>query len=188
MTQGEGSLKTDIICVWSFPALICAQLAQSRKRLCADRSYRSIDRTCLTGQKTLVSHLHLLVDLPLYGVRRFSAAFIFRRSPFLHLWHSPASGWIRSGSLLRVCRRVLQRSNWEWKLSLSVTAAVIPYVSVPHLGLHTIRVHWTCVHSSAGGSATEQSPLSPLQHRQTPAGNGVTASRSDFQSIVMMTT
>lgn len=42
-----------------------------------------------------ISHLHLLVDLPLYRVRRFPAAFIFRRSAFFHLWHSPGSGWIR---------------------------------------------------------------------------------------------
>lgn len=53
------------------------------------------------------SHLHLLVDLPLYGVRGFPAAFIFRWSPFLHLWHSPGlagsdpdQGWVSAGVVL----------------------------------------------------------------------------------------
>lgn len=51
-------------------------------------------------------HLHLLIDFPLYRVRRFPAAFIFRRSAFFHFWHSPGSGWIRPGSPLRVSRGV----------------------------------------------------------------------------------
>lgn len=174
--------------MWLFPALICAQLAQSRKTLCAYRSYRSIRITRLTGQKAWISHLHLLVDLPLYGVRRFSAAFIFRWSPFLHLWHSPGSGWIRSGSLLRV----------SWRVSL-VEQLRVKAVTPGDSGCHSVRLSpssGASHHSSplnmralqAGGSAAEQSPLSPLQHCQASAGNKDTTSGWDFQSGILMTT
>lgn len=102
---------------------------------------RSIAR--LTGYNFFISHLHLLVDLPLYGVRRFSAAFIFRWSAFLHLWHSPGSGWIRSGSLLRVSRRVFRgaaesescHSRWQ-RLSFRTAPSLIwgfaPFESTEH--------------------------------------------------------
>lgn len=42
--------------------------------------------------------LHLLVDLPLHGVRGFPTAFVFRWPAFLHLWHSPGLVWILLGS------------------------------------------------------------------------------------------
>ena len=90
-------------------------------------------------RKPFISHLHLLVDLPLHGVRRFPAAFIFRWSPLLHLWHSPGSVRIRSGPPL--AGGFSQWSGREGELSLPLTAPVIPRLCVPHLEPHTIGVH-----------------------------------------------
>lgn len=97
-------------------------------------------------------YLHLLVDLPLHGVRRFSAAFVFRRSPLLHLWHSPASLWAGPESPdLRFCASAREgcvisgaaesescHSLWQ-RLSFRPSQSLIWW-------LRTIRVsHWTCV-------------------------------------------
>lgn len=148
-------------------ALICAHFGQTTKTSSALKSSVDPRNTSPTFLPSLshesVTYLHLLVDLPLHGVRRFSAAFVFWRSPFLHLWHSPASlDGSESDHRLRVglWRLRDQWRGWEWKLSLPLTAAVIPSVPIPHLvaSHHPCPAERACA-LQAGDSADEQSAL-----------------------------
>lgn len=134
------------------------------------------------------SHLHLLVDLPLYGVRRFPAAFIFRWSPFLHLWHSPGSGWIRSGSVsprvqpevslflfaerLRVKAVTPGDSGCHSRPSESLIWGFTPYESTEHACAPGWRLRCRTI--------SALSPPTP----STPGGGDNTASGGDFQSKV----
>lgn len=107
------------------------------------------------------SHLHLLVDLSLHGVRWFPAAFIFWGSALLHLWHSPPLAGSRTDECrpsagaeltesLRVEVVTLGDSGCHSRTSESVIQSFAPFES----GEHACRLR-------AAHSAAEQSPLFP---------------------------
>lgn len=85
-------IKNKHVRVRLIPAQICAPptLPQRVKVITGSKNKRKPWSEC---EKQTKSHLHLLVDLPLHGVCGFPAAFIFRWSPLLHLWHSPGLAW-----------------------------------------------------------------------------------------------
>lgn len=132
------------------------------------------------------SHLHLLVDLPLYGVRRFPAAFIFRWSSFLHLWHSPGSGWIRSGSVsLRVQPEEFLFLFAEWLRGKAVTPGDSGCHSRPSESLiWGFPPYESTEHACAPGWRLRRRTISALSPPtpSTPGGDDNTASGDNFQS------
>lgn len=157
-TQGAHSLTTDSVCVWLFPALICAQLTRSRKTLCEYRSCRSVNNTphwikshLSEAHKLTLTFISWLISLFTgcagFLLRLFSGGLPFSISGIVLVLagSDPDQCWFVSS-----CQRVFFlfsgvgqsescHSRWQ-RLSF-------PDVWVPHLGLHTIRVHWTCVRS-----------------------------------------
>lgn len=136
-TQGEHSLTTNTVGDLIIPTLNCAQLAQTSE-VCV-RSVKSNLRDEREEEEGTISHLHLLVDLPLHGVRRFPAAFIFRWSPFLHLGHSRGS-WQDPARIGVEC--LLRVFSVEQEAVIPGDSGChAPGACVPHLrGFTTIRV------------------------------------------------